>query len=87
MTTYIPRVDGLSTDSSGRGVTIEVLYVSAHGTELSCHSISGFKKYYNYMCSGTYYLIIGALSLPTISLRRDGEVRSNFSFTLLYKHV
>ena len=60
----------------------EVLYVPAHITEVPCHSISGLRQFYNYMCSGTYYLIIGALSLAT-SLRRGSEVRSNFfSFTL-----
>ena len=34
----------------------------AYLTEVSCHSISGLRQSYNYMCSGTYYLIIGALS-------------------------
>ena len=61
--------------------------MSAHVTEVSCHSISGLRKSYNYMCSGTYYLIIGALRLPTSnSLRRGGEVRYSFSFALPYKH-
>ena len=41
-----------------------MLYVSTHVIEVSCHSISGLKQSYNYMCSRTYYLIIGALSLP-----------------------
>ena len=60
----------------------EVLYVPVHITEVPCHSISGLRQFYNYMCSGTYYLIIGALSLPT-SLRRGSEVRSNFFFLYL----
>ena len=57
-------------------------------TEVMCHSISGLKQSYNYMCSGTYYLIIRALALPALnSLRLGGEVQYNFSFTLPYKHV
>ena len=57
----------------------------ANVTEVSCHSISGLRQSYNYMCSRTYYLIIGALSFPSSnSLRRGGEVRSNFS--LPYNH-
>ena len=59
--------------------------MSAHVTEVSCHSISGLRKSYNYMCSRTYYLLIGALSLPSSNLLRLGsEVRSNFP--LPYKH-
>ena len=54
----------------------------AHVTEVQCHSISDHKNSYNYMCSGTYYLIIGALSLP-----RSAEVaRYGIIFPLHYKH-
>ena len=60
----------------------------AHVTKVPCHSISGLEQSYNYICSRTYYFIIGAFSLPiTNSLHRGGEVQSNFSFTLPYKHV
>ena len=57
-----------------------------HVTEVPCHSISGLKQSFNYMCSRTYYLIRGHL-VCHLSLRRGGEVRSNFSFPLPYKHV
>ena len=54
---------------------------------MSCHSRSGLRHSYNYMCSVTYYLIIGALRLPpSNSLRRGSKVWSNFSFPLHYKH-
>ena len=43
-------------------------------TEVSCHLIPGLRHSYNYIYSGTYYLIIGALSLPTSKLRLDGKV-------------
>ena len=32
----------------------------AHVAEVSCHSITGLRQFYNYMSSITYYLIIGA---------------------------
>ena len=38
------------------------------------------------MCSGTYYIIIGALSLPTsnfASPRRRGTIRFSLSFILI----
>ena len=41
------------------------LYVSAHVIEVPCHSISGLRHSYNYMCSLNYYLIIGALCLSS----------------------
>ena len=51
----------------------------AHVIEVPCHSIFGLRQSYNYMCSGTYYLIIGALSLPTLnSLCLGGEVQCVF---------
>ena len=43
---------------------VPILYVPAHVTKVPCHSISGLRHSYNYMCSVTYYLIIGALRLP-----------------------
>ena len=54
----------------------------AHVTEVSCHSISGLRQSYNYMCSRTYYLIIGALSLP----RFAEAARYGLIFPLPYKH-
>ena len=72
--------------SSHKLESIEVLYVLAHVTEVLCYSISGFEQSYNYMCSGAYYFIIGHL-VCHLRTRRGGEVRSNFSFTLPYKHV
>ena len=56
------------------------------------HLIFGLRHSYNYMWSGTYYLIIGALSLPTSKLRLSGEVRCVFhlisflfeSFLIIY---
>ena len=52
----------------------------AHVTEVSCH-LSGLRHSYNYMCSGTYYLIIGALRLPTLRYSLISL------FPLPYKHV
>ena len=46
--------------SSHLSESTKVLYVSAHVTEVSCHSITGLRKFYNYMSSVTFYLIIGA---------------------------
>ena len=34
--------------------------MSAHVTEVPCHSITGLRQFYNYICSVTYCLIIGA---------------------------
>ena len=42
-------------------------------TEVPCNLISGLRHSYNYMCSGTYYLILGALSLPTSNSPRWSE--------------
>ena len=33
----------------------------AHVTEVLCHSISGLRLSKNYICSGTYYIILGFL--------------------------
>ena len=55
----------------------------AHVTKVPCHSISGLRQSYNYMCSRTYYLLIGALSLP---FRFAEAERYDIIFPLHYKH-
>ena len=56
----------------------------AHVTEVSCHSIFGLRQSYNDMCSRTYYLIIGALRLPTSNSPRYNLISL---CPLPYKHV
>ena len=54
-----------------------------HVTKVSCHSISGLRQSYNYMCSRTYYLIIRTLSLlRSVEAARYGKI-----FPLPYRHV
>ena len=61
--------------------------MSAHVTEVSCHSISGLRQSYNDMCLETYYLIIEALRLLTFHFAEAVRYGLISLFPLPYKHV
>ena len=56
--------------------------MSAHVTEVSCHSITGLRQSFNYMSSVTYYLIIGAF-LATLCV----HVILPFVFMFMFQFV
>ena len=54
-----------------------------HVTEVPCHSITGPRQFYNYVCSVTYYLIIGAF-LATLCVHDILHFMFMFTFQFVF---